>query len=110
MKEYIGQMVEVAVYTVDEEWEERELLAVMPDDIEYKYICRAKTTHSDYVSAFKYARPLKKEVYYYQYEKLYASGYISETVSITEEHAKDKGYTEENGWYKIESSKRTWGH
>ena len=49
-------------------------------------------------------------VYYYQYEKKYDIGTIEvSTAYYPDDKAIGYKYTEENGWFKIESSKREWG-
>ena len=45
--------------------------------------------------------------YYYRYERL-DDGMIAQTSLYSDEYAKEYKYTEENGWRKILSSKRTW--
>ena len=48
-------------------------------------------------------------VYYYQYEKRSRHS-IDTSDHIEEQDSAHMGFTEANGWYKIESSKREWGH
>jgi hypothetical protein len=49
--------------------------------------------------------------YYYQYETIVANGVIKQTtLYMTDEYAERLDYTETNGWFKIESSKREWKH
>ena len=53
-------------------------------------------------------KPDVVEPVYYQYERLYQREI--KTVVLTEQEALISACTEDNGWFKIESSKREWGH
>ena len=50
-----------------------------------------------------------EKVYYYQYEEK-DGGYIATSAHYSDKLAKLNKLTEANGWFKIESSKREWGH
>jgi len=108
MKDYIGKIVEVS--DDKETWKERTLLAILPDHMLTPYIV-PQSMSGNLISLFKYARPVKEERFYYQYEHLSNSKkriVISEY--MTDKTAKEEGYTKEKGWYKIENSKRIWEH
>jgi hypothetical protein len=63
------------------------------------------------INYYSSAEPIEEPVYYYQYEKLQHDGGISiSTRYLSDASAKHYEYTEVNGWYKIESSRRQWEH
>lgn len=57
----------------------------------------------------KGAKPIKEEVFFYNYEKL-EDGEIMITNPMSKEYAETYDFTEENDWYRIESTKRKWEH
>ena len=62
------------------------------------------------MSLYSIGKPdVVEETFYYQYEKLHA-GRIDDTCHVSEDRANRSNYTEANGWFKVESSKRKWEH
>ena len=107
-------------YIIDDEWQEIRKAIVDGKTIE------VKTTPTDWMivhniandingndyalSKYRIKPDVVEPTYYYQYEKLDAGEictlrHVSDTVARKELHC-----TEANGWFKIESSKRTWEH
>lgn len=62
------------------------------------------------VLLFNSVEEIVEPEYYYKYERLTDDDFIVTSSYVTVKVAEQCEYTEENGWYKIESSKRTWGH
>ena len=104
-------------YIVDDEWAQIRKAMVDGKTIECKSIngdwvptvCKIGRLAGDDVVIYRIKPDVVEEVFYYQYEKLHA-GRIDDTCHVSEDRANRSNYTEANGWFKIESSKRTWEH
>ena len=104
----IGQKVEVSDDSVN--WRLEELVHILPDEIEQRFLTRIDFGDAFFFQNRKFARPVEEEEFYYRYEKMINDGAISTSNHMTDKHADENGFTENNGWFKIKESKRKWDH
>ena len=103
MSKFVPEQGEMVL--ASEDFEEREFIGM---SIDGRYLCWNK----DKTEAFSYNKVhLKPDepAYYYRWEKL-----LRDTIQIStfmnDEYAKLNNFSEEDGWHRLEDTKRTWEH
>ena len=104
MSKYIPKQGDMVLIPYDKV--QREFIAMTSND---KYLCWYDNKTN--ASIWTKVEPIPEEpTYYYQWESISNSGVISLSKYITDSFAILYDYTETYGWYRIDSSKRTWNH
>ena len=107
MSKYVpkhGETVKVSVDGVA--FCEREFISITSNN---RYLCWSEGKTEAY--AWQYIQSIPEDpVYYYRWEYKSPDNVISLSHYMTIEYAKAQGYSEKDGWYRIDSSKRTWEH
>lgn len=101
------------IYIVDDEWAELRRAIIDGKTVEFNHSVDGWVSTENIgfkVENYRIKPDVAEVIYYYQYETLTKNKVIIISYYVTEEYAKHLNYIEANGWYKIESSKRTWEH
>ena len=108
-------------YVIDDGWAEIRKAMVDGKIVEFYNGCNYNDTQFSIdeigttghtLSSYRIKPDVVEPVYYYQYEKISDSnnGCISISDYMTDNFAIANCFTSVDGWFKIESSKREWGH